>query len=56
MSNMYVKAPREKVKEKPSPNVTWKFFDSDLLDRIQGKEVEPRKTRPELIVRESCGA
>lgn len=39
MSKVHVKAPREKVKEKPDANVTWRFFDSDLLDRMQGKEV-----------------
>ncbi len=40
MSKLYVKAAREKVKEKPNVNVTWRFFDSDLLDRIQSKEIE----------------
>ncbi len=36
----YVKTPRLKVKEKPNPNVTWNFFDSHLLERIQQKEIE----------------
>lgn len=37
MATSHVKT-RIKIKDKPDPNVTWRYFDSDLVDRMNDKK------------------